>query len=284
MSRIESKNINFGSSFVLNAEGKTNLNKEISDAGLIADSIVAEAKKQAQAILAQAQTQAQQMIAQAEEQARASQDEITAEWRRKGYEEGYQDGSERIISDMEDLIYNINNFAKCRFEIKNRIIKSLHRDILELVLEISQKICKTQITQNDEVLEKVIIEAISHLKEKENVTVIVNPVMAEKIYAISEDIKNAVHTLESVKVIEDSSISPDGTIVESVGSRIDARVSAQIEQLAHKLFDQLNSTPEMELAKELEEVETQDPQIAQEEITELSYTVDELNNDKPDEI
>lgn len=284
MSRIESKNINFGSSFVLNAEGKTNLNKEISDAGLIADSIVAEAKKQAQAILAQAQTQAQQMIAQAEEQARASQDEITAEWRRKGYEEGYQDGSERIISDMEDLIYNINNFAKCRFEIKNRIIKSLHRDILELVLEISQKICKTQITQNDEVLEKVIIEAISHLKEKENVTVIVNPVMAEKIYAISDDIKNAVHTLESVKVIEDSSISPDGTIVESVGSRIDARVSAQIEQLAHKLFDQLNSTPEAELAKELEEVETQDPQIAQEEITELSYTVDELNNDKPDEI
>lgn len=284
MSRIESKNINFGSSFVLNAEGKTNLNKEISDAGLIADSIVAEAKKQAQAILAQAQTQAQQIIAQSEEQARASQDEITAEWRRKGYEEGYQDGSERIISDMEDLIYNINNFAKCRFEIKNRIIKSLHRDILELVLEISQKICKTQITQNDEVLEKVIIEAISHLKEKENVTVIVNPVMAEKIYAISEDIKNAVHTLESVKVIEDSSISPDGTIVESVGSRIDARVSAQIEQLAHKLFDQLNSTPEAELAKELEEAETQDPQIAQEEITELSYTVDELNNDKPDEI
>lgn len=278
MSRIESKNINFGSSFVLNAEGKTNLNKEISDAGLIADSIVAEAKKQAQAVLAQAQAQAQQMIAQAEEQARASQDEITAEWRRKGYEEGYQDGSERIISDMEDLIYNINNFAKCRFEIKNRIIKSLHRDILELVLEISQKICKTQITQNDEVLEKVIIEAISHLKEKENVTVIVNPVMAEKIYAISENVKNAVHTLESVKVIEDSSISPDGTIVESVGSRIDARVSAQIEQLAHKLFDQLNSTPEAELAKELEEAETQDT------IKEISYTVDELNNDKPDQI
>ena len=263
---------------MLNAEGKTNLNKEISDAGLIADSIVAEAKKQAQAVLAQAQAQAQQMIAQAEEQARASQDEITAEWRRKGYEEGYQDGSERIISDMEDLIYNINNFAKCRFEIKNRIIKSLHRDILELVLEISQKICKTQITQNDEVLEKVIIEAISHLKEKENVTVIVNPVMAEKIYAISENVKNAVHTLESVKVIEDSSISPDGTIVESVGSRIDARVSAQIEQLAHKLFDQLNSTPEAELAKELEEAETQDT------IKEISYTVDELNNDKPDQI
>lgn len=281
MSRIEGKNINYGSSFVLNAEGKTHLNKEISDAGIIADSIVAEAKKQAQAIIAQAQNQAGQIISQAQEQAKNSQDEITAEWRRQGYNEGYQDGSERIISDMEDLIYNINNFAKCRFEIKNRIIKSLHRDILELVLEISHKICKTQITQNDEVLEKVIIEAISHLKEKENVTVIVNPEMAEKIYTISENIKNAIHTLESIKVVEDSSISPDGTIVESVGSRIDARVSAQIEQITQKLFDNLNSTSEAELAAELAEEETQDTEV---EINELSYTVEELNNDKPDKI
>ena len=145
-----------------------------------------------------------------------------------------------------------------RRNISNIKIITHRNSFVNTFLEISQKICKTNIIQRDEVLENTIIEAISHLKEKENVTVIVNPEMAEKIYAISEDIKNAVHTLESVKIIEDSSISPDGTIVESVGSRIDARVSAQIEQLAHKLFDSLNSTSETELAKELEDVEPQD--------------------------
>ena len=79
--------------------------------------------------------------------------------------------------------------------------------------------------------------------------------MAEKIYAISGDMKEKIHTLESIKIIEDNSISPDGTIVESVGSRIDARVSAQIEQISNKLFDELNSTSERELAKEIDNID-----------------------------
>ena len=251
MSRIQGDKVNFGNSFVLNAEGKSQLNKEISDAQLIADSIIAEAKKQASALVSQAKTQAEQTMSQAVSNAEASKNEITAESRRQGFEEGYADGKEKILTEMEDLIYNLDNFAKCRFEMKNRIIKSLHTDILELVLNISEKICKVKITQDKEILEKVIENAISMLKEKESVTIIVNPEMANKIYEISDDIKDKIHNLEHIKIIEDSSVSPDGTIVESVGSRIDARVSAQIEQIAHKLFAELNSTPESKLVKEL---------------------------------
>ena len=258
MSRIQGDKINFGNSFVLNAEGKSQLNKEISDAKLIADSIIAEAKKQAAALVAQANTKAQQTLSQAVSNAEASKDEITAESRKQGFEEGYSDGREKVLTEMEDLIYNLDNFAKCRFEMKNRIIKSLHTDILDLVLNISEKICKVKITQDKEILENVVENAISMLKEKESVTIIVNPEMADKIYAISDEIKEKIHNLEHIKIIEDSSVSPDGTIVESVGSRIDARVSAQIEQIAHKLFAELNSTPESKLVKELVQEEPQD--------------------------
>ena len=258
MSRIQGDKINFGNSFVLNAEGKSQLNKEISDAKLIADSIIAEAKKQAAALVAQANTKAQQTLSQAVSNAEASKDEITAESRKQGFEEGYSDGREKVLTEMEDLIYNLDNFAKCRFEMKNRIIKSLHTDILDLVLNISEKICKVKITQDKEILENVVENAISMLKEKESVTIIVNPEMADKIYAISDEIKEKIHNLEHIKIIEDSSVSPDGTIVESVGSRIDARVSAQIEQIAHKLFAELNSTPESKLVKELAQEEPQD--------------------------
>ena len=266
MSRIQGDKVNFGNSFVLNAEGKSQLNKEISDAQLIADSIIAEAKKQAAALGAQANTKAEQTMSQAVSNAEASKDEITAESRKQGFEEGYSDGREKILTEMEDLIYNLDNFAKCRFEMKNRIIKSLHTDILDLVLNISEKICKVRITENKEILEKVVENAISMLKEKESVTIIVNPEMADKLYAISDDLKEKIHNLEHIKIIEDSSVSPDGTIVESVSSRIDARVSAQIEQIAHKLFAELNSTPESKLVKELAQEEPEDniKEIAQE--------------------
>ena len=285
LSRIIRNNVNLGNSFVLNSEGKSQLNKEISDAQLIADSIIAEAKKQADAIISQAKNQAAQTLASAEQQAENSKEEITAESRKSGYEDGYVDGQQKITSEMEDLIYNINNFAKCRFEMKNRIIKSLHTDILDLVLEISQKVCKMQVVNNKEILTKVVAEAISYLKEKENVTIIVHPEMANKLYAISDNLKEEIHNLENIKIIEDSSVSPDGTIVESMGSRIDARVSAQIEQISQRLFNELNSTPEIELVRELAEEEPED------NIKEIStpqpvieQAIDDFTDDKLDEI
>ena len=278
MSRIESGKINLGNSFVLNAEGKAQLNKEISDAKFIADSIIAEAKKQADAIIAQAKSQAEKTVSGAAQQAEASKEEIVGEARQKGYEAGYADGKETITTEMEDLIYNIDNFAKCRFEMKNRIIKSLHADILDLVLNISEKICKVQLSENKDVLENLVKEAISLLKEKESVTIIVNPEMAEKIYAISDNLKNSIHNLEHIKIVEDSSVSPDGTIVESVGSRIDARISAQIEQISHKLFDALNSTPERQLVKELADEEPED------NIKEISKSLTNFETQEPDDL
>lgn len=255
MSRFEGDKINLGNSYVLHTEGKTSLNKEIVDAKLIADSIVADAKNQASAILNQANQQAGEIVSQASLDAEASKDIVTAEARKQGYEEGYDEGKERITTEMEDLVFNVNNFVKCKFEAKTRIIKSLHNDILEMVVNISEKICKTQLNQNQDVLLNVVKNAILQLKEKENVTIIVHPEMAQKIYEISESLKESIYNLEHIKIIEDTSVSADGTIVESVGSRIDARVSAQIEQIAQKLFSELNSTPEIELSRELDDVD-----------------------------
>ncbi len=255
MSRIHGDKVNLGSSFILSAEGKTDLNKEIVDAKMIADSIVANANKQAEATLALAKNKAAEIVQGASQKAESMIDEITANARKQGYEEGYQDGKEKITTELENLVYNVDNFSKSKFEIKNRIIKSLHLDILDLVLDVSEKICKTQLQNNREILTKVVAGAISHLKEKENVTIIVHPEMAEKLYAISDNLKESIHNLQSIKIIEDTSISPDGTIVESVGSRIDARVSAQIEQIAQKLINELNSTPETELVRELDDID-----------------------------
>lgn len=255
MSRIHGDKVNLGSSFVLSAEGKSDLNKEIVDAKMIADSIIADAKKQAAATMAQAENQAAQIIQSAKAKAETSMDEVTAEAKKQGYAEGYEDGKEKITTELENKVYNVDNFAKSKFEIKNRIIKSLHLDILDLVLDISEKVCKIQMQNNREVLSKVVANAISQLKEKEQVTIVVHPEMAQKIYDVSDELKEAVHNLQSIKIIEDNSISPDGTIVESVGSRVDARVSAQIEQIAQKLITELNSTPEIELSRELDDVD-----------------------------
>ena len=258
MSKIDASKINVGNSFVLNSDGKTVLNKEISDAQIIADSIIADAQKKSQALLNDAKQKADKILMQAQEQAETSKDDVLAESKKLGYEEGYEAGKEKITTEMEDLVYNLDNFAKCKFDMKNRIIKSVHNDILDLVLTISEKICKTQIMQSRQTLLNLVVNSIAQLKEKESVTVIVNPLMAQKIYEISDNIKENIHNLEHIKIIEDNAVSADGTIVESVGSRVDARVSAQIEQFAQCMYNELNSTPEIELVREIDDSDNDD--------------------------
>lgn len=281
MSKINAEKINYGNPLVIGQNGKSVVNKEISDAQIIADSIIAEARKKADEILKNAQNEAGEIVTQAISDAENSKDMVLSESKTQGFEEGYQDGLKKITEELEGAVENVNNFVKCKFEAKNRIIKSLHYDILDLVLQISEKICKTELRKNRETLIRVVSEAISMLKEKETVTIIVNPEMARKIYEISEDLRERIHSLENIKIVEDTSIAADGTIVESVGSRVDSRVSAQIEQFAQRLYTELNSTPEIELSRELDDVEGMNDPLEAEKNTDINGFGD---NDKPEQI
>ena len=42
--------------------------------------------------------------------------------------------------------------------------------------------------------------------------------------------------LETIRVVEDASVSPDGVIVETLNTRLDSRVSVQIEEIAQKML------------------------------------------------
>ena len=46
--------------------------------------------------------------------------------------------------------------------------------------------------------------------------------------------------LQSIKVIEDNSISTDGVIVETLNTRLDSRVSAQIAEIAQNMLTGAN--------------------------------------------
>lgn len=133
--------------------------------------------------------------------------------------------------------------------MKKRIVKSAHTEILELVTAICEKVCHTELVQNPKLLENLTAAAISKLKEKETVNIIVNPQMAQKIYEISDGLKERFFGLENIKIIEDSSVPADGTIVESVDSRVDSGLKAQISRISDELFNALNSTSEDELVE-----------------------------------
>lgn len=253
MTRIKSDNIQFGGSFVVPIEQSLNTAK-IKEALTKEQEIIAEAQKKAQEIIQQAQIQGQEIIQQAQAQALSEVDEIKEQGHKEGFDAGHKEGLDQIRAEMQDQIISVDNFAKSTFEMKKSIVKSAHLDIINLVVEIAQKVCAKSLELDDKILSEITENAIQSLKDKESITIIVNPEMAQKIYAISDELREKIPQLQSIKIIEDTSVSPDGTIVESPLSRVDCRIKSQINEISERLLSKLNSTPDEELSGEQETV------------------------------
>ncbi len=246
MTRIKCGNIQVGESFVVPIEQSAH-NIKIQEALEKEKEIIFNGQQEAKKIIEHAQQQALEIIEQGKNEALSQVDEITQKAHQEGFDAGRIEGLENITNELQDKIVTVNDFAKSNFEIKNNIIKSAHLDIVQLIIEISQKVCSKSLELDDNILKTLTEEAIQALKDKEDITIIVNPEMAQKIYSISDELKEKISQLSSIKIIEDNSVSPDGTIVESPLSRVDCRIKSQINEIADKLMAKLDSTSSEEL-------------------------------------
>lgn len=241
MTRIKSDNVQLSGSFVVPIEQSSHSQK-IQEAIAKEKEIILNAERRAQEIIEQAHIQSQQIIEEAKNQANSEYDSIVQKAHEEGFTSGHQEGFDQITQELQEKIISVENFAQSNFEIKKSIVKSAHNEIIQLVVHIAEKICTKALEIDKNILTEVTVAAIQALKEKENITIIINPSMAEKIYSISDELKERIPQLETIKIIEDSSVSPDGSIVEAPISRIDSRIKSQINEISDKLMAKIDST------------------------------------------
>lgn len=262
MSRITNKNVKIGESYVLpltqrsiskyEAKVESLLNdveeekqKLLKEARLEADNIktraeliVQEAELKSQEIINNAQNEAQNIIEKAkqdQETVKQETEAISKQAYDEGFAKGEADGLEKFKNDAGDALKSLDTLTASSFEIKQNIIKSADMDIVELVLAITRKI--TSKTFDENVLKDITTEAIKQLKNKEEIKIIVNPKLVDNIIKFSTEFKQEISQIQNIKIIEDSALSCDGTIVETPLSRVDCRISSQIDEIATKLIN-----------------------------------------------
>lgn len=290
-----------GSNFVMPIE---NPYKEIETR---AEQIIKAAETQKQQLIQAGQKQANEIIAQAQqlvEQAKqectnlieAAKNEATTESlqiremsQKEGYEAGYKQGFEEGTTSLEEKFQALDLFAQAQYDIKHNIIKSAELDIVDLVLAIARKVCKKSLDDDTEILKNITVDAIKQLKDKESITITISPELAEKIYSISDKLKEEVPKLNSIRIIEDANVSADGTIVETPLSRVDSRLKTQIDQIAEKMMSEHYSTIEDEVTENNDDIidvgSTQklieNKDFSEEELTPppLSETIEHIQQD-----
>ena len=248
--RIKSDDIQIGNSYVLPIEqsnvtlSQAKVKKIFEETDAKAQQILNNAEDKSNVIIQNANNESARIIEEAKQRAQQEYEAIKQQAYNEGFTKGEQDGLAKFQNDATEALKSLDTLASSEFNVKKNIIDSASIDIVELVSAIADKVCHTSF--DSKILYKITLDTIKLLKEKENITIIVNPLLVDNINAISENFKNEFPKLQSIKIVEDSSVSPDGVIVETLNSRLDSRISTQIKEIAEKMLTGTNDELEQE--------------------------------------
>ena len=238
--RFEGKDIQYGESYILPIEqskvtiSQAKVKKILEETDSRAQQIIDAAENKSQVITQTANTEATRIIEDARQKAQQESDGIQKQAYDEGFKKGEEDGLMKFTTDAQEGLKSLETLAKASFEMKKNIIDSASRDIVELVSVIAEKVCCAKF--DSKILYQLTLEAIQLLNDKENITIIVSPKLVESVQKMVPNFRSSVQNLQSLKVIEDASLSADGVIVETPGTRLDSRISAQIGELAQKML------------------------------------------------
>lgn len=249
-SRIKSDNIQIGNSYVLPIEQtkvtvqQAKVKKIIEETDAKAQQIIDGAENKSEIIIQTANTEAQRIIEEARKKAQQEYESIKEQAYNEGFAKGEQDGLSKFQTDANETLKSLETLASSSFDMKKNIIDSASIDIVELVAAIADKVCHAKF--DSKMLYKITLDAIKELNDKENITIIVNPKLVDNITKLTANFKGEISKLESIKIIEDNSVSPDGVIVETLSTRLDSRISTQIAEIAQKMLTGTNDELEQE--------------------------------------
>ena len=242
--RIKSGEIQIGSNYVLPIEQtkvtaqQAKVKKIIAETDAKAQQIISAADNKSQVIVQTANNEASRIIEDARKKGEQEFEIIKQQAYQDGFVKGERDGFTKFQNDAAEVLKSLETLASSTFDIKRNIIDSATLDIVELVSAIADKVCHVKF--DDEVLKQITIDAIKQLNDKENITIIVNPELVDNINSMLKSFREEISKIQSIKIIEDNSVSPDGVIVETLNTRLDSRVSTQISEIAQKMLTGVN--------------------------------------------
>lgn len=146
--------------------------------------------------------------------------------------EGYNDGIEQSKNDIEQL----KNALSVFYTAKQDVYDEIAPDILEISLDIAQKIIKKEASEDPEIILSNIKDILKELsKEESKIMIKVNPAQAAFVEEKVPPLVKIAGLEAKVLVIPDDNIMEGGCLVTTTNGVIDATIETQISIISEAL-------------------------------------------------
>ena len=154
----------------------------------------------------------------------------------KASKEGFDYGISQADQEIEQLKEAITQFL----EAKQIALSSVKGDVVDIALKVAEKLIKTKISEDDEIVLNVVSSVIKEVgKNESSITIKANPTDYQ---IIKENIPNIYpygNSKTTIDVIEDENIEWGSCIVQTNNGMIDASFKSQLQILRKALEQEL---------------------------------------------
>ncbi|MFQ3573340.1 MAG: FliH/SctL family protein [Thermodesulfovibrionales bacterium] len=161
----------------------------------------------------------------------------------EAFQKGYTDGLKKAEQESKEILdterkridetcEHLLSVIKKLDTYRSDLVKELLPDVINLSVEIAQKIVKKEIELDRNIVIYIAQEALSKVEDSvDNVTIKVNPVDYDVIVEHLNILRDT-SSLKSINIEPVSTIERGGCIVETIKGEIDARIGEQIKEIS----------------------------------------------------
>ena len=218
------------------AEAQRIKEEMLRDAKEFAERQIREASEEAEKILAEAQAQ----IAAWWEDKRSQDESIVEASRAEGFQQGYQEGSEKAELEMKQLIERTSEDARLllqqAYEAQEELILEAEPFLVDLSCSIAEKIVDQQLTIEPGFVLELIKKNLARKREKGVISLCVAPSQFAFVHAAREELAMSVDSQAELQILPDATVKDRGCVIRSSFGSVDARIDTQLVEIKKELI------------------------------------------------
>jgi flagellar assembly protein FliH len=228
----------------LTASARTEADRILKEADQVAFEEVRRKSDQAKKVRQEAEDQARGIVEQARQEAarleQEARDRVAAlekETSNRGFDEGRAAGYAAGEAEVKRLVERLHIVLTTAIEKRNLIIEESESQLINLVLQISQKVIKVLSENQKNVVINNVIQSLRKLKSRGDVVIRVNLEDLELTTQHTQDFLKMAENVKSITVLEDSTVDKGGCVIETDFGEIDARISSQLQEIEERILE-----------------------------------------------
>lgn len=150
----------------------------------------------------------------------------------EGFKSGEADGKARYDALCEELKNTINSISN----EKHALLAQTEQGVLELSIDVAEKIIQTKIANDPTVFHNILKEALDRVTDRDRIIIRINPNEIESVRNYQETFKRELKDFKHVDLKADPEISPGGCVIETNLGYIDSSITTKLALIKDALL------------------------------------------------